>query len=230
MALFIVIVILLISLAVQQYKAGRWRKDRLKESPNYTNTYLDYFGMERDRDTNAPRFISTDLSGDTVMYDKNHNVISNLSKTNETDKFMEHYSEAKANGQRAIELDFLPSEQNKYNFYAKKKYKDISTNANYLVIEGSNDRGMNLAHYYYDYEKRIVVCPSDGFIKRFNDSNLCPVYNTRQIGSNKNLTWDEVLKEISLLQRDIDSNGLDWMQICDADLDYYTYFGKKKRY
>lgn len=227
MVLAIVIIVLILSWAIEQGKADQWRNERLKGKPNYTNTYLDYFGMERDRKTNEPRFFGTDMSGDRVMYDKNRKVIKNLSKSVEEDKVKSQIVKAKGRGQRAIELDFLPSELHEINlaFSAKKKYQDVKTKANYIVIEGDLKRGMNLAHYYYDYKAKKVICPTDGFAKRFNDSSMCAVRNTRSVHS-ANLTWDDVLAEIPKLQKDIDANGLNWMNVCDKDMDYFKYFVK----
>ena len=228
MALVIVIIVLVLSVAIQQIKAASWRHDRLKEDSD-SSTYTDYFGLDRDRKTNEPRFIGVDISGDRVMYDKNHNIIMNFSQKNEWNKFLSQYQEAKEKGQRAIELDFTPSERNNNKFYAKKKYKDLNANADYIVIKGNIHRGMDLAHYYYDYTNRKVVCPSDGFTKRFNDSRYCKVRNTTSMNAG-DLSWDDVIKEIALLQKDIDENGLSQTSIITEDSDYYAYFGKETRY
>lgn len=228
MALAIVIIVLVLSFAIEQAKAMSWKKDRLRKDDG-SSTYTDYFGLDRDKKTNDPRFVGIDISGDRVMYDKNHNIVMNFSQKNEWDKFLLQYQEAKENGQRAIELDFTPSERNSNKFYAKKKYKDLSANADYIVIKGNIHRGMDLAHYYYDYTNRKVVCPSDGFIKRFNDPNFCKVKNTMSIKAD-DLSWDDVIKEIALLQKDIDENGLSQTSIIAEDSDYYAYFGKETRY
>lgn len=225
MALVIVLIILFVSLAAEQYQASKWKRNKLKDNPNYTNTYLDFFGLDRDRDSDDPRFFGTSSNGDRIMYDKNHNVISNLSKANEVDKFMSQWSLAKERGQKAVELDLLPSESHKYQnqFYAKKKYKDINTKDNYIVITGDPHRGMDQVHYYYDYENKKVVSPSDGFIKRYHDEKACKVVNTILI-DRPVLTWDNVLDEMASLQKDIDENGLNRFLTCDYDTLYPMYF------
>ena len=230
MALAIVILILIISFSIEQIRASQWKKDRLKEEPNYTNTYTDFFGMDRDRKTNEPRFFGTDMSGDRIVYDKNHKVISNLSQRNEDEKFIAQSLEAKETGQRAVELDFLPSELKQYPdlLWAQHKYKDIKTGANYIIISGSSERGMDLAHYYYDYKRQRVVCPSDGFTKRFEDPKLCRVYNTRSLAQRDELSWEDVLNEIPLLQDDIKNNGFDKWSICDRDDLFGLYFKNRR--
>ena len=229
MVLVIVVTILIISFCIEQYRVGQWRKDRLNEKPNSTNTYVDYFGMERDRKTNQPRFTGVGLSGDIIQTDKDNNIIKNLSISNENDKLQRLLPKAKELGIKTIELGVLPSEKNKYpqTIYANNKYKDINTKANYIVIKGSSKRGMDLAHYYYDFEKKKVLCPTDGFKMRFNDPKFCSVYNTRSIKSN--LSWDDVLNEIPKLQEDINNDELRSFDICKKDDDYLYYFGKEMR-
>ena len=227
MVLAFVITILIISLLIEKTKAAQWRRDKLKEKPNHTNTYLDYYGMERDRKTGAPRFIGTDISGDMIMYNEKHTVLKNLSKDNEKSNMTKQLQYTKGQDQKAIELDFLPSERNKYHLPSEKKYKDIRNGLNYIIIKGNPERGMDLAHYYYDYENRKVIAPSDGFTKRFNDIKLCKVKNML---SGLDLSWQNVIEEMILLQNDISKNGLDWKWICAKDDDYFRYFAERMRY
>ncbi|SFU56938.1 hypothetical protein [Butyrivibrio sp. INlla21] len=227
MALFIVLIILLASFGIEQYKAGQWRREQLKKDPGPCDTYTDYFGMDRDRKTDAIRFTALDMNGDRVLQDKHFKTIRNLSKEKEIEQFNAATPKAIEMGLRAVELELLPSDKKKYlsQFHLRKKYKDIYTKADYIIIKGNRNRGMDLVHYYYDYQSQKVVCPADGFEKRFNDPCAPKVRNTKSFRPEfpENVCWDDVLAEIPKLQEDIDDHGLSMWQVVAQESDYGTY-------